>query len=65
VEAMVWEHVRELLSHSELLRARYEDGQGDPAVDPRTAQEQERLRRKLLAVEREVQRLIEMSIKRE
>jgi site-specific DNA recombinase len=59
VEALVWAHVRELLSHSELLRARYEDGQGDPAVDPRAEQEQERLRRKLLAVEREVQRLID------
>jgi site-specific DNA recombinase len=59
VEAVVWEHVRELLSNSELLRARYEEGQGDPAVDTREEQERERLRRKLLAVEREVQRLID------
>jgi hypothetical protein len=35
VETLVWEHVRELLSNSELLRARYEEGQGDPAVEPR------------------------------
>jgi site-specific DNA recombinase len=59
VEAMVWEHVRDLLSNSELLRARYEEGQGDPAIDTREEQERERLRRKLMAVEREVQRLID------
>jgi site-specific DNA recombinase len=59
VETLVWEHVRELLSNSELLRARYEEGQGDPAVEPREEQERERLQRKLMAVEREVQRLID------
>ena len=57
METWVWEHVRQLLSNSELLQARYEDGHGDPAVDTREEPERERLRRKLLAVEREVQRL--------
>ncbi len=58
-ETAVWEHVRELLSNSALLKARYEDGQGDPAVDVREEQEQARLQRKLTALEREVQRLID------
>src|SRR5262245_56079379 len=59
VETMVWEHVRALLSNSELLRTRYEGGHDDPALDTREEQERERLQRKLTAVEREVQRLID------
>ncbi len=59
METLVWEHVRELLSNSEVLRARYEEGHGDPAIDTREEQERERLQRKLMAVEREVQRLID------
>ena len=59
VETMVWEHVRALLSNSELLRTRYEEGHGDPVLDTREEQERERLQRKLTAVEREVQRLID------
>jgi site-specific DNA recombinase len=58
-ETVVWEHVRTLLSNSELLRAQYRDGHGDPAVDVREEQEHARLERKLGALEREVQRLID------
>jgi site-specific DNA recombinase len=30
IEPLVWNYVRELLSGSEVLRARYAEGQGDP-----------------------------------
>jgi len=59
VEPLVWEYVRELLSNPELLRARYEEGHGDPAVEARDEQERVRIERKLQALEREVQRLID------
>ncbi len=59
LEPQVWEYVSRLLSDSDLLRERYEAGRADPAVEPREEQEQERLRRKIGALEREVQRLID------
>ena len=59
VEPMVWEYVSELLSNSELLRARYEEGHGDPAIEERDEQERVRIERKLQSLEREIQRLID------
>ncbi len=59
IEPQVWEYVSGLLSDPELLRARYEEGRADPAVEPREEQERERLGRKVGAMEREVQRLID------
>ncbi|MDQ3928024.1 MAG: hypothetical protein M3328_02630 [Chloroflexota bacterium] len=59
LERSVWEYVSELLSDPELLRARYEEGRGDPAVDTPEEQERERLDRKLAGLDREVQRLID------
>jgi site-specific DNA recombinase len=58
-EAAVWEHVQALLSDSELLRARYEDGHGDPALDVREERERDRLQRRLTVLERESQRLVD------
>ncbi|WP_448207485.1 recombinase family protein [Azospirillum sp. sgz302134] len=59
VEAEVWEYVRGLLADPALLRARYEDCRGDPAVHPAEEREAERLERTLRTLEREVQRLID------
>ena len=42
-----------------MLRAQYEHGRGDPAVDVRAEQERGHLERKLVALEREVTRLID------
>jgi site-specific DNA recombinase len=51
--------VQGLLSDKDLLRSRYEESRGDPAVQPQEEQERERIERKLEAVGREVQRLID------
>ena len=59
IEPLVWEYIRELLSNSELLRARYAEGRGDPAVEGRDERERARLERQLTALEREGQRLID------
>jgi len=59
LEASVWEHVKALLSDPAVLRAQYEHGRGDPAVDVRAEQERGRLERKLAALDREVTRLID------
>lgn len=59
VEGPVWEYVKDLLSDPELLKARYEEGRGDPAVDSEEEREKERIGRKLKALEREVGRLID------
>jgi site-specific DNA recombinase len=59
VETEVWEYVRGLLADPDLLRARYADYRGDPAVHPVEEREAERLERTLRALEREVQRLID------
>ena len=55
----VWEHVQRLLSNSELLHARYQEGVADPTMDMPATQEQARLERKLQALTREVQRLLD------
>jgi site-specific DNA recombinase len=59
VEGPVWEYVKELLSDPELLKTRYEEGRGDPAVDGEEERERERIGRKLKALDREVDRLID------
>jgi site-specific DNA recombinase len=59
IESLVWEYVKELLCDSELLKARYEEGQGDPAVESAQEREKERIERRLKALEREVGRLID------
>jgi site-specific DNA recombinase len=59
VEPLVWNYIRELLSNSDILRARYAEGRGDPLIDERDERERERLERKLQALDGEVQRLID------
>lgn len=59
VEGPIWEQFKELLSDPELLKARYEEGRGDPAVDDVEEREKERIGRKLEALNREVGRLID------
>ena len=59
IEPLVWEYVKELLSDSDLLKSRYEEGRGDPAVDSEQERERSRIERKLKALEREVDRLID------
>ena len=59
VEGPIWEYVKELLSDPELLKARYEEGRGDPAVDDEQEREKERIGRKLKALDREIGRLID------
>jgi site-specific DNA recombinase len=55
IELLVWEYVKELLSDSELLKARYEEGRGDPAVEASQEREKERIER----IKKEVSRLID------
>jgi hypothetical protein len=59
VEQQVWDYVHDLLADKDLLRTRYEESRGDPAIQPREEQERERIERKLEAIGREVQRLID------
>ncbi|MCA1837337.1 MAG: recombinase family protein [Actinobacteria bacterium] len=59
IELVVWEYVKGLLSDCELLKARYEEGKGDPAVEAPQEREKERIERRLKALEREVGRLID------
>lgn len=59
IESAVWNYVCELLSNRDLLQSRFEAGKGDPAIDFKEEQEQERIERKLQASEREIQRLID------
>jgi len=59
IEACIWDHVKALLSDPAVLRAQYEQGHGDPAVDVRAEQERVRLERKLAALDREVTRLVD------
>jgi site-specific DNA recombinase len=59
VEGPIWGYVKALLSDPELLKARYEEGRGDPAVDDGEEWEKERIGRKLKALDREVGRLID------
>lgn len=59
IELLVWDHVHDLLTDPVLLQERYADGRGDPVLDQRDTQERQRLTRKLTALDREVQRLID------
>jgi site-specific DNA recombinase len=59
VEPLVWEYVGDLLFDPDLLKSRYEEGRGDPAVDSEEEREKERIGRKLKALDREVGRLID------
>jgi site-specific DNA recombinase len=58
-EDWIWGHVKSLLSDPEVLKEQYDQGRGDPAVNPREEQEEERVDRRLKALDREVQRLID------
>lgn len=64
VEGPIWDYVKELLSEPELLKARYEEGRGDPAVDDGEEREKERIGRKLKALDREVSRLVDANPRR-
>jgi site-specific DNA recombinase len=59
VEPLIWDYVQELLGDPELLQERYREGQGDPAIGQRDEHERDRLARKIAALDREVQRLID------
>jgi site-specific DNA recombinase len=59
IEACIWDHGKALLSDPAVLRAQYEQGHGDPAVDVRAEQERVRLERKLATLDREVTRLVD------
>src|SRR5262249_42702335 len=61
IEPLVWDSVRPLLSDPARLPQRYAEGCGDPALDRQEEHERQRLTRKLAAVQREVQRLIDAS----
>ena len=58
-EDWIWSHVKRLLSDPEVLKQQYDQGRGDPAANPRADQEAERIDRRLKALNREVQRLID------
>jgi len=59
VEHQVWDYIKDLLGEPDLLRARYEESRGDPAVVGRDERERVRLERHVQALEGEVQRLID------
>ena len=58
IEALVWESVSELLSDPQLLLEQYQLRQGESDGTPQQ-QEQRRLERRLTALERETQRLLD------
>ena len=59
MEHQVWDYLKDLLTEPGLLRARYEESRGDPAVVGRDERERARLERQGQALEHEVQRLID------
>jgi site-specific DNA recombinase len=59
VEQQVWAYRQEVLADPALLRARYEDSRGEPAVEGREERERQRLERQVHTMEHEVQRLID------
>jgi site-specific DNA recombinase len=59
VESQVWEYVSGLLSDADLLKARYDESRGDPAIVSREERERERIERQLAALKKEVERLID------
>ena len=59
LEDQVWCWITRLLSEPALLRARFEESRGDPAVDSADEREGARIERHLKALDREVGRLID------
>lgn len=59
VESQVWDHIKDLLAEPDLLRARYQESRGDPALVGSEEREHVRIERQLQGIEREVQRLID------
>jgi site-specific DNA recombinase len=53
-ESQVWEYVSGLLSDADLLKARYDESRGDPAVVSREEREGERIERQLAVLKKEV-----------
>lgn len=58
-DKLIWAQVKAMLSDPELLKAQYQEGRGDPAVDNREEQEHRRIERKLAALDRETKRLVD------
>jgi site-specific DNA recombinase len=59
VESQVWDHLKDLLAEPDLLRARYQESRGDPALIGSEEREHVGIERQLQGIEREVQRLID------
>jgi len=59
VERQVWDDLKDLLVEPDLLRARYQESRGDPAVVGCDERERARLERQVQALEGEVQRVID------
>jgi site-specific DNA recombinase len=59
VESQVWDYVSSLLSDADLLKARYDESRGDPAIVSREERERERIERQLATLKKEVERLID------
>jgi site-specific DNA recombinase len=59
VESQVWDHLKGLLAEPDLLRARYQESRGDPAIVGSDEREHVRIERQVQGIEREVQRLID------
>jgi len=59
LEAQVWRWTAELLSEPALLRARFEESRGDPAVDGAVERERARIERQLRMSDCEIERLID------
>jgi len=59
IEACIWDHGKALLSDPAVLRAQYEQGHGDPAMEVRAEQERVCLERKLATLDRAVTRLVD------
>lgn len=58
-DALIWDQVKAMLADPELLKAQYQEGRGDPAVNGREVQERLRVERKLGALDREIKRLVD------
>ena len=59
VESQVWDHLKGLLAEPDLLRARYQESRGDPAVVGSDERERVRIEHQAQGLKREVQRLID------
>ncbi len=58
-DVLIWDQVKMMLADPELLKAQYQEGRGDPAVQGREEQEHQRIARKLAGLDREVRRLLD------